>query len=106
MKAILILKCEGHQLNGFKFCVGVENVILDLEKIEATTNYVNLIKYLDGVSKVFDKPCVNNNIISNTLFKIYEMGYADEKTYKYFSHFWNMHKRCGLILLSLPKITS
>ena len=34
MKAKLILKCEGRQDEGFNFCSGVSNIIIDLEKIE------------------------------------------------------------------------
>jgi len=98
MKASLVLKCEGHQLDGFIFCSGTANTILDLEKIEATANYVALIKYLDNVAKLFDGPSVSMNIISNAVFKIYEMGYISEKTYKYFSYYWEAHKRCGIIL--------
>jgi len=90
-------------MDGFHFCSGVENIILDLEKIEASPKYVDLIKYLDSVVKVFDGPCASNNIIGNALFKIYEMGYVDEKTHKFFSYFWDMHKRCGLILVAQLK---
>ena len=98
MRAVLVLKCEGHTLDGFTFCTGVSNVILDLEAIEGTEGYVGLVKYLDSVVKVFDKPCVNANVISNALYKLYEMGYADEKAYKYYGFFWGQHKGCGLIL--------
>jgi hypothetical protein len=58
MKALLVLKCEGRIDDGFRMCSGVENVILDLEKIELTINYKDLIKYLDSVVKLFDGPCV------------------------------------------------
>src|SRR5271157_1367366 len=100
MKAVIILKCEGHQLNGFKFCSGVENIILDLEKIEATANYVSVVKYLSDVAKVFDGPCATMNIISNAVYKIYELGYMTDKMHQSFSYFWNMHKRCGLTILA------
>jgi len=98
MKALLILKCEGHQMDGFVFCSGTRNIILDLEKISTTPNYVNYIKYLDNVSKLFAGPCVKMNIISNTMFKTHEIGYIDEKMYKYFSYYWEAHKRCSPIL--------
>ena len=103
MKAVVVLKCEGHQLDGFTFCVGVSNVLLDLEGIEATPNYVGLIKYLDSVAKVFNGPCVNANVISNTIYKLHEMGYVDEKRYKYYGFFWTQHKGCGLILEAAVK---
>ena len=103
MKAQIILGCEGHQDEGFYFCSGVSNNILDLEKVIGTSNYLDLIKYLDGVPKLFDSPCFKSHIISNTIYKIYEMGYIDDKKYKYISYFYNMHKRCGLFLKILPK---
>ena len=98
MKALLILKCEGRIDDGFRMCSGVENIILDLEKIELTANYKDLIKYLDSVVKLFDSPCVKQNIISNALYKLFELGYASEKESKLFSYFWGIHKICGLIL--------
>ena len=103
MKATVVLKCEGHQLDGFKFCSGVSNTILDLEGKELTANYVNLVKYLDSVVKLFNRPCVSNNIIGNALYKIYEMGYVDEKMHKYFAAFWGRHKECGLIMEAVVK---
>ena len=103
MKAALVLKCEGHKLDDFVFCSGTKTIILDLETIETTPNYVSLIQYLDGVTKLFDAPCVSMNTISSAMFKIFEMGYISEKVHKYFSYYWDMHKRCGLILECVPK---
>jgi hypothetical protein len=53
MKAFLILSCEGRQDDGFHFCNGVENIILDLEKVEASKDYVNLIKGDEFLSQRF-----------------------------------------------------
>lgn len=103
MKALIILGCEGRQQDGFHFCNGVENTILDLESINASPNFKELIKYLDVITGIFDSPCLNNNILSNTLYKIYEMGYVNDKFYKYIFHFYDTHKRCGLILKCIPK---
>lgn len=103
MKAHIVLGCEGRQDEGFHFCSGVTNNILDLESISFTDNYLNLIKYLDGVPKLFDNPCFKTHIISNTIYKIYEMGYIDDKKYKYIAHFYEMHKRCGLMMSIIPK---
>ena len=98
MKAILTLGCEGRQDEGFHFCSGVSNVVIDLESISHTENFKNLILYLDKVPKIFDNPCLTSHIISNTIYKIYEMGYLTEIKYKYIAYFYDMHKRCGLIL--------
>ena len=99
MKANIILKCDGRQDDGFYFCSGATNIILDLEKVEASENYINLIKYLDGVIKIFDGPCSRLGVISNALYKIYEMGYMTDKVHKYIAHFYEMHQRCGITLL-------
>jgi hypothetical protein len=103
MKAIITLKCEGRQDKGFRFCSGVENEILDLEKIEIKENYIDLIKYIDRVTGIFDGPCFKLQVISNAIYKMFEMGFIDDLTYKYFSHFYEMHKKCGLILLAKAK---
>lgn len=98
MKANLILYCEGLIINGFSFCGGVENIVLDLETVEHKNNYAKLIEYLDKIPKVFDGPCFNNNIIGNALYKLYEWEMVDDKQYKNISHFYRMHCNCGLIL--------
>lgn len=98
MKAVIILGCNGRQDNGFCFCTGVNNVLVDLEKIVHTANYKDLIRYLDKVPKIFDNSCFLSNIISNAVYKIYEMGYLSDIQYKFVSHFYDMHKRCGLVM--------
>ena len=103
MKATIMLECAGREDDGFRFCGGVANTILDLERIAHTENYVGLIKYLDKVPKIFDEPCFNNNVIANTIYKIYEMGYITDVKYKYIAHFYTFHGRCGLCLKCEPK---
>lgn len=98
MKAVITLGCNGRQDEGFHFCSGVSNIIVDLEKITHTEGYKNLIIYLDKVPKIFDNPCFAGNTISNAIYKIYEMGYLPELKYKFIAHFYDMHKRCGLIM--------
>ncbi|KKL92217.1 hypothetical protein LCGC14_1886910 [marine sediment metagenome] len=103
MKGYTILGCDGRQDDGFKTCSGVRNIILDLEKIEASENYLELIKYLDKVPKIFDGPCFKPHIISNAICKMYEMGYISDKLHQYIAHFYGMHRLCGLILECCPK---
>lgn len=98
MKAVIILKCEGRKLDGFRFCSGVENVILDLESIESSEGYLPIIEYLDKVPKIFDSPCFKSYIIANTICKLQDAGYINEKMNKCFSHFFSLHKACGLIM--------
>jgi hypothetical protein len=104
MKVLIILRCEGRQNKNFKFCSGVENIILDLEKISSTKDYINLVKYIDSVSHLFDGPCFKNNIITNTIYKIYEMGYLTQEQYENIYVFYNMHYKCGgMVLECIPK---
>ena len=99
MKAIITLCCEGRQDNGFKFCSGVKNNILDLDTITHKENYMDLIKYLDKVAGVFDKPSCQSHIITNTIYKIFEMDFVNEEFYMRLSDFYKFHNRCGLILM-------
>lgn len=104
MKAVVILGCEGYQENGFYFCNGVENVILDLEIIKNTENYFNLIQYLDKVIKIFDGPCNKSHLISSAMYKLFELEYIDEKRHHHLAYFYNMHKRCGFLMSIKPKV--
>jgi hypothetical protein len=103
MKALIVLGCEGRVDNNFKFCNGVYNIILDLEVIRASENYKSLIEYLNCVVKIFDNPCCNLNVISNAIYKIYELGYINKEIYDRINNFYNFHRRCGLILQCFPK---
>ena len=103
MKAVIVLGCEGHQVNGFEFCYGVKNIILDLEAIRATENYIRLIKYLDETVKIFDASCVKSHIVSNAIYKMYELGFIDDGLYARISNFSKFHGQCGLILELEPK---
>jgi len=103
MNCIILLSCEGRQDEGFKFCVGVENVILDLEEIGTTENYLQMIEYLDKTTKIFETKCFERNVITNAIYKIYELGYMTENKYNLMCNFYQFHARCGLILSALPK---
>lgn len=103
MKAVILLICEGREDNGFRFCSGVENLILDLDGLETTENYLALIEYLNKVPKVFDRPCCKSHAVSNAIYKLWEMGYIDDELYKRVGDFYKFHHRCGLILKAKPK---
>lgn len=102
MKANIVLRCDGRIENDFCFCSGTQNVILNLNTIRASSNYIDLIRYLDKVTKIFDGPCFKLNVISNTIYKIYEMGYITEQLYKHIAFFYQMHKYCGLSIACVP----
>jgi len=103
MRAVLILGCEGRQDKSFHFCHGVENIIVDFEKIVHKENYLELVKYLDDVPKLFDAPCCIHNIITNTVYKVYDMGFLTEAEYDRVNYFYKMHLFCGLVLRIFPK---
>ncbi len=98
MKAVILLGCDGRTDNGFIFCRGAENIILDLEKHQYSENYPRLIEYLKDTIKLFDGACCKHNVVSNALYKFYELGYSNDTQYKYIINFTNFHKACGLIL--------
>lgn len=103
MKANIILCCDGRQNKDFVFCSGVKNDILDLEKIFPQDKYIYLIKYLDSVVKIFDRKCFTTSVITNALYKFYELGVISDNMYKDISDFIKIHARCGLILYAQPK---
>ena len=103
MKAVIILSCEGRIDKGFRFCGGVENVVLDLDGLQVFENYLDLIKYLDNLPKIFDGPCHKSHIITNAIYKLYEMSFINEELYKRLCDFYKFHNRCGLILHAKPK---
>lgn len=103
MKASLIIGCEGRTDNGFQFCAGVSNIVIDFETITHTENYKMFIQYLDRVPKIFDGVCCNQNIITNTIYKAYEFGYISEQRYKQIANFYKFHTYCGMVLEVKPK---
>lgn len=103
MKALLILGCEGYVEDGFTFCHSVENTILDLEDIENSDDHYDVILYLDQVVKIFDGACNKYNIITNAIYKLYQMGHIDEKLYQNISFFYRTHAKCSIILYCKPK---
>ena len=95
MKTTIIFGCDGRQEEGIVFCNGVQNEILDLENIVVNEQRVILTEYLTKTVKLFSSPCFNTNLITNTIYKIYELGIFSDKKYKYLVHFFNLHKQCG-----------
>lgn len=105
MNAEIILGCEGRQDDGFVYCNGVKNVIIDLEKLRNSSRYLELIKYLDKVVKIFDGPCVKPHVITNAIYKLHEMGYIDEDKHNRIANFYKVHRPCGLVMWAVPKIS-
>ena len=103
MKCLMIMACDGRVDNGFRFCAGVSNVLLDFETLTHTPNYLTLIDYLDHTSHLFEGPCFNGNLIMNTIHKAYELEYLTDELYKRATHYYHFHKLCGPYLRLQPK---
>lgn len=103
MKATLCLECEGFQYNGFYMCRAAKNIILDLEDIESLDNYFEIVQYLDHVVGIFNEPCNKYNIITNAIYKLYQMDVIGEELYKSISYFYKIHAKCSLVLSCEPK---
>jgi hypothetical protein len=99
MNAVLIMGCDGRTDDSFQFCSGIRNVILDFSKTTHTANYRTLIEYIDCTSKLFEGPCFSGNVIMNTVYKLYELGYVSEELYARITHAFQWHKRCGVYLM-------
>lgn len=99
MKKIkLILRCDGKSDERVVLCSSTKTVVLHLHELRHKEDYVQLLDYLDKVSKVFDGSQFNNNIIVNTLHKIHQLGFLEEKRYKILISWFYMHRPCGIIL--------
>ena len=105
MRAWLVLGCDGHtdKDTGFCMCPSVENIILDLEKIRKTYHYLDFIRYLDRVPKLFNGVCAKPNLVTNAVYKAYEYGYMEERLYNFIGYFYKRHAHCGIILYIKPK---
>lgn len=103
MKAVLLFCCEGRVDNGFTFCSGVSNQLLDFEVITHTKNYRFLIEYIDQITKLFQGPCFDGNRIMNTIYKAYELEYLTDELYRRCVDLFQWHKRCGVYLKLQPK---
>ena len=98
MKGVILLGCEGRQDQGFIFCRGSENIILNLGKCVYSSNYLELLEYIEKIAKLKNGPCCVHHQIMNTLYKFYQLDFLSEKQYEYINRYTDMHKICGLIL--------
>lgn len=93
LNAELRLACDGRTEEGFSFCCGMDNLVLDL--CEATNS---TLEYLDKVTNIFNEKCFNYNKIASTLFKLHSEGLISEKKYNIIYDFHTLHRKCGLYL--------
>lgn len=103
MKAEIVLKCDGRIEDGFIFCSGVENVILDLEAAETNEKYLDLLDYLGKIVGIFHKSIIDTNIIGNVFYKMFEWEFISEKKYNNLFKLFHTHKMCGLLMIARIK---
>jgi hypothetical protein len=104
VQVYLVFGCNGFQDDdGFISCHGVANPILDLSKIPKETR-VKVIKFLDEVCELFDKPIYDTNYCSNVIGILYrDHGVISEETLHKIQAFLQMHKICGLYMMLMFK---
>jgi hypothetical protein len=97
--AYLVLGCNGQtSSDGFVFCSGIENAILDLDTF-ASDEYDMLINFFDNACDLFSSPMNDHNKCVNTLSLLYKNynGYNQKRLLQVQS-FIKQHKDCGIWL--------
>ncbi len=96
--AILILGCYGYTEDGFVFCNGVSNPVLELQDL-SDIDYPKVELFLDKTCRLFDCVVDDNNKCSNILnmlFKTFKV--IDESVLFKIQHYLLRHKGCRLYL--------
>lgn len=104
LKVCLVLGCNGCiGLDGFKSCLKVENVIIDLTKFE-NDQYQTIIDFLDTACDLFISPINDYNKCVNSLSLLYRTYNAFNQTMLFnVQAFLKMHKQCGVWLMLVLK---
>lgn len=97
LKACLVLGCNGLRHQNFCLCTGVENNIIDLEKIDDKDDYKKLLDFFDNACNLFDSAMNDYNKCVNTLSLLYKSYNSyDQKTLNNVQAFIKTHKDCGI----------
>ena len=103
LSAYLILGCNGHIIDGFTNCHGVENSVLDLTELSDEL-YIKVIDFLDNACGLFQAPINDNNKCSNILQMLYrDLSIIDKNMLYNIQNFIRLHKNCGLYLYLIMK---
>ena len=77
MKAYLILGCNGFiDQNNILHCNSLSNPILDLEKLDEQQSK-KILKFLENGCGLFDKPCIEYNMVGNAINILYKNVYKN-----------------------------
>jgi hypothetical protein len=104
LKAYLVLGCNGFlDKNGILYCNSISNPIIDLEKLNELDRK-NVLNFLEHVCNIFDKPCIDYNMVGNSINLLHKKFYViDEKLIPSIQSFLRMHKTCGVYLMLVLK---
>lgn len=98
IQAYVILGCNGFKNKTFKYCNGIINPIIDLDKIPDDI-YEDFVNFLERSCELFDGPVLDHNKCSNILNMIHKKYslYSNEKLID-IQKFLKMHKDCGIFI--------
>lgn len=99
LKAYLVLGCNSFtSSDGFVFCHGVQNPIIDLTKFPEE-KYSELVDFFDNACDLFNRPINDYNKCVNTLSFLYKKYDAyDQKMLSNIQTFVKNYKDCGIWL--------
>ena len=102
--AILVLGCKGHQdKEGFSFCCGVSNPILELKKLNNQTHQ-DLVIFLDKACGLFNSSVDDYNKCFNILNIIYKKYKVfDEELLNKIQYYLHGHKLCQPYLVLIMR---
>jgi hypothetical protein len=96
LRAYLVLGCNGLRHQDFCLCHGVQNRVLDLEKLDEG-NYNRILDFFDSACGLFNSVMNDHNKCVNTLSLLYRNYDAyDQKTLNNIQSFIKIHKDCGI----------
>ena len=104
MDAYLILGCNGNtDPDGFLYCSGTDNVILDLSRPDLIGDE-KLLDFLDETCRLFDSPEYNYNACINIITMLYrDYECFDEGFLHKLQFYFKNHRACGVYIILMTK---
>ena len=104
INAVLILGCKGFEdEDGFVYCHGVGNVILDLESL-GLEKYNKIDIFLEKACGLFRSPVEDYNKCSNILNMLYKtFEVISLEMLEKIQYYLNSHRKCNPYLLLILK---
>ena len=104
LKACLVLGCNGFVgADGFKSCLKIENVIMDLAQLN-DLQYIAILDFLENACDLFTMPMYDYNKCVNSLSLLYKNYDAFNQSMLFnIQAFLKMHRQCGVWLMLVLK---